>query len=1130
MNTPALHFIGWNAPAIELVANRLLTLNETAPATFRRATVVVPTAESGRRLREYMAERAGRPLLMPRITLAGQLIPTEGQNVASEAETVTAWLRTLHAGEYKNLLPHKEIFESESWLLDTITKLRNLRKRLEKENCTPEQVAEQLNRRIGKAENPASRRVLTEENSKWLEMSALFTAVDAELQRHNLLPRETARAAAVRAPRLPGNSPLLIIACVPEFSVQLQRFLANLQGNGTTDVQIWVNAPPEERYHFDEWGQALAAAWATRKIDIPHALEYDADGHVINEASTIHLTDDGDAAAAECVRLAHEALVHGNRPTASKPADEMVISCCDAAFTPRLHAAFSMAGGDTWQLNSPEGRSLLTMDAAHLFSRLADACKAFGDTPRFDEESGKVLHNNMAQPEAFCALLRNRALLHILPDTADRQTVTLGFRAHLESLLQSFLPGSVSRLLYLLNPQNKLPITRRDNTDQHHVLQERQAAYYRYALKAAGLVQSCCGATLPQQVLSRLQQGLMSLHTGEPMQKALRKLCTPLAELLSAPERGLNLLRHPLVALEFIQSQLERLAAGALPETKKEETELDVPGWKELPFYHGKRLIINGMHDGRVPEPLPGEELLPESLCAELGLQNNTHREARDAYLLTALLHSRRPGEVHFVLSRQSADGTPLCASTLLLRCGDTPEGLAQLAQRAHHLFADSTKVKLPPAPEFCPLRPGRSNTQEKINPGQMESVSQILREGERNPYAPTDGSTTERSFSPSSLAVFLECPLTFWIKNALQIDPSANHIDNKMEPESAEYGTGMHAVLDRLVAEFPSLAVLQARFPHCDTTEEWAPLVARRAEELADTLLSTAYADEGVFTLPMQARHATMKRTLESFARVHVAELRAGWCNVARELKVTPRMGLHDDNSGDTVAFNMTIDRVDYNTETREWRVLDYKTSQEAKEPRKVHYEIVPDGEQSVFHRFMNTGAQPDFPILTANSKKTACHYRWRNVQLPLYTYALQQLSTGAFLQLLSEQGLTLCPEMQQILAEKDAATPLLGEQLPEMGYCSLATKKQEVSYHSLMNNREICEPRLYFGFPTEPMLHFESAMRTVRSAARLIRSGLCLFSAVSLELRKKPFAEYGGLTPSADPRDIFDLPELNK
>lgn len=150
MNTPALHFIGWNAPAIELVANRLLTLNETAPATFRRATVVVPTAESGRRLREYMAERAGRPLLMPRITLAGQLIPTEGQNVASEAETVTAWLRTLHAGEYKNLLPHKEIFESESWLLDTITKLRNLRKRLEKENCTPEQVAEQLNRKIGK--------------------------------------------------------------------------------------------------------------------------------------------------------------------------------------------------------------------------------------------------------------------------------------------------------------------------------------------------------------------------------------------------------------------------------------------------------------------------------------------------------------------------------------------------------------------------------------------------------------------------------------------------------------------------------------------------------------------------------------------------------------------------------------------------------------------------------------------------------------------------------------------------------------------------------------------------------------------------------------------------------------------
>ena len=60
--------------------------------------------------------------------------------------------------------------------------------------------------------------------------------------------------------------------------------------------------------------------------------------------------------------------------------------------------------------------------------------------------------------------------------------------------------------------------------------------------------------------------------------------------------------------------------------------------------------------------------------------------------------------------------------------------------------------------------------------------------------------------------------------------------------------------------------------------------------------------------------------------------------------------------------------------------------------------------------------------------------------------------------------------------------------------------------------------------------MQHYNSALRTVRSAVRLIRHGLCLYSAVALELKKKPYAQYGALAPSADPREIFSLPELNK
>lgn len=102
---PTLHFLGWERPTIELVAEKLEELNRANPSRFRRATVVVPTAESGRRLREYMAERAGKPLLMPRLTLAGQLIPTDGPGVATEAETLAAWLQVLSQEEYPSLAP-----------------------------------------------------------------------------------------------------------------------------------------------------------------------------------------------------------------------------------------------------------------------------------------------------------------------------------------------------------------------------------------------------------------------------------------------------------------------------------------------------------------------------------------------------------------------------------------------------------------------------------------------------------------------------------------------------------------------------------------------------------------------------------------------------------------------------------------------------------------------------------------------------------------------------------------------------------------------------------------------------------------------------------------------------------------
>ena len=65
-------------------------------------------------------------------------------------------------------------------------------------------------------------------------------------------------------------------------------------------------------------------------------------------------------------------------------------------------------------------------------------------------------------------------------------------------------------------------------------------------------------------------------------------------------------------------------------------------------------------------------------------------------------------------------------------------------------------------------------------------------------------------------------------------------------------------------------------------------------------------------------------------------------------------------------------------------------------------------------------------------------------------------------------------------------------------------------------------------------------SAMKTVKSAIGMIRNGLCLFSAESLELKSKPYSalvapgsntpRFGALSRLSDPRSLFDLPSLTR
>lgn len=1124
MKTPELRtFLGWDRPAIELVAERLYSLlthpDKQVADAYRRATVVVPTSGSGRRLREYMAElskkKAGKPLLMPNITLAGHLIPSEGMHVATETETLTAWLQLLNTANekalepYAPLIPRRPESQCERWAVAVAHKLIDLRDRLEKEEITHDQVTgllakrellltEKLNALSTEAQTErknltAQRKVMQKEQQRWSSLGQVFRDVDARITQlfPSKIPVEQFREEQVTNPTWQGQSKVLILACVPELSPQLQRYLCNLHGKDGGRVEVWVHAPGDETPNFDSVGRPQEAAWLNREISIPHAFIYadEKQEEVDNAASTIHLVDDEERMAAETLRLA-----------AGCASRDVVLSVADEEFAPAIVNTFAQEG---WLISIPEGRNTISTDLGCLAAQLADACEARENRPLYDDKTGTVNNNNTQGLNTFMALLCNRALQQALAKDA---AALVGMQQHIESIRMLLLPGSEAALLQMLQ---QIPGVD-DGYKSITMLNEGQnSAYYDFAVRVSELLDNLGNGNISSE-LSDLAKKLERSHAAG----STKKLAEGIAEQMKACADLHAQLPSARYTIELLRRSVEENQASC-PFADAACSVSDLLGWRELAYARGKRIILAAMHDGCIPEPVQEDEFLPESLCDELGIRHEKFRTARDSYLLTALLASRQREDerVDFVLARQKKDGSVLAPSSLLMRCGD------ELPKRARTLFAESKTPRQLPAAAPCPLR--RANCDKAtIAPGELESIS-IIAPGKQNPFTKwhedKQGNRYQKSFSPSSLSTFLQCPLSFWIKNLFYIDLGNSYKENKAELESNEYGTVMHAVLDKLVAQFPDEEALHRACPAAATDDtagiEHMLAACRTIAEAEWQAVYNSSTARNKQPLAMEVQLQAIDRTLKSFVAQHLKDLADGWCNVAREFTFTPTMELPNN---EIARFSMNADRIDRNRDGR-WRIIDYKTSNSEKKPHKIHFDELEEGKNSLFYRFMNVQGY-EFGTVCFGEKM----YRWNDVQLPLYAYGLRHPS--------AEDRVKL-----GIAAEVDMSTVV-----PDLLYYNLQNKTEKLAVFPLVEAGEVKQISSRNKEVPEAEELFSSAMKTVKAAIRMIRDGQCLFSAESLEYKSKPFSaivkpgttapRFGALTLQNDPRHLFRLPALQK
>lgn len=1110
MSEIACQCIGWDKPVVDLVAERLLALAKERPDAFRRAIVVVPTAESGRWLRERVAEMAtegaGRvkPVLMPEITLMGQLIPNGGKGVASEEDTLAAWLQVLgeqeesSLDEFAPLIPRRPQTHVERWRVGVAHKLITLRTKLEQCEVTVDSVTKELKKRQDSAEaNKAEKNAYWRENRRWAKLGALFAKVDALIKERGLQPVEEYRAGYAENPVWPGYHRLLVVACVPEVQPQLKRLLKNMHGRDKGEVLIWVNADEAQRGNFNAYGEPLESEWADCSIDIPNAFVYsDKECTMVDDdASCIHLVDDATAMAQEMLKLA-----------GGYSSNDVVLAVGDSQYTAPIVTAFEKPRqGNGWKLNMPEGRSLLGTDVGTLVAQMANLCAARADFRTEDEREGGMVELN-----AFTTVLSNSIVQKLLK--ADFR-VPGGLQSHIEHLRAKLLPGSIMTLCQLMDPAYELP---GDDLDIKAVARERQVYFLEYVKAAVGFVDSCFNlATLPT-MLRQIGAELHRMYLDTPMQKPVENLCRAMESVAS--DTMVCAAGNAVALWEVLRSKVKELARGIQDPEARKQCVSDVIGWREVPYARGKRVILGALHDGCVPEPVEESEFLPPALCNELRINYEAFRTARDSFLMTALLHSRAKGQVHFVIARQNPDGSAAAPSSLLLRCGN------DLPKRARTFFAESTCAGPLPKVPHCPLRqaaPGpETKAGGKVVPGMMEDIRQIAPEADK-PYLTwrtrrNGGKPREITFSPSRLSLFLQCPLSFWLKNLFGLDAGDSYDADKADLESNEFGTVVHCVLERVVQHFPD----KQHLPAAETREQQTAKLLETAVGIAREEWEKVYKPSQKrqrYTLPMQVQLQTLEEMLPDFAVRHVEDLYNGWCNVAREYALQPALTL---TSGETVRFYMKADRIDRNVDGR-WRIIDYKTSSSEKIPVKVHFNKLPKGENSYFSSFMDTEQYP-FPAVVGTTSKGDICYKWKDVQLMLYMFGLR--STNAH---------DINPNLQD---------EPLHDTLPDLFYYNLQTKQKKMECYPLMENGKLAtlnaKPKTEFQDTPQELL--ENAMRTVDSAIRMILDGKCLFSAESLQLKERPFSRlvdvreslrvprFGSISPMLDPRSMFGLPDL--
>lgn len=337
-------------------------------------------------------------------------------------------------------------------------------------------------------------------------------------------------------------------------------------------------------------------------------------------------------------------------------------------------------------------------------------------------------------------------------------------------------------------------------------------------------------------------------------------------------------------------------------------------GWLELPWVETPGLIVGPFSEENLPFDPGINPLLPRGMQEALGFRGDSFFHARDAALLESLISSRKEsgGIVTFYPQRTSG-GNPSFPSRLLFQIPDE-----ELPDQIRFLTEHKETPPLPPWETGMRFQLPQAKPLKKIR--------------------------------VTDISNYLNCPFTFYLQRLLGTCVSRAQ---RRELDALDFGSLAHEVLERW-----------AKGPHKDSDQPQE--IFSDLDQLLSRIIKNRFGNNTFTTVALQVE--SLRRRLKRFANQQASWREEGWRIQQVEFSFPEDFHLNG------IPISGKIDRVDYNESLKEWALLDYKTSDRANPPEKVHIK-----------GFKNPTDPPSWQIIPRSEGKKI----WCDLQLPIYAQA---------------------------------------------------------------------------------------------------------------------------------------------